>query len=102
MSVLSMIFTDKYKINLWAYKCSRLVSDSHTFQDSKKSYFINYEFDCDFTGVIYLLSCKKCKKFYIGSTTVSFRRRFNSQQGSIPSRKVLELHFSQVVPVWVL
>ena len=30
-----------------------------------------------FKGVIHFLSCKKCKKFYIGSTTDTFRRRFN-------------------------
>ena len=61
------------------------VSGSHTFLDShvKYTYCINYKFDCDSTEVIYLLSCKKCKKFYIGSTTDSFRRRFKNHKSCL-------------------
>ena len=39
-------------------------------------------FDCDLSGVIYLIICKKCSKIYVGSTTTSFRIRFNNNKGS--------------------
>ena len=44
---------------------------------------MNYRFDCDSVGVIYLLSCKKCNKLYIGSTTNSFRKRFNNHKSCL-------------------
>ena len=34
-------------------------------------------------GVIYLISCKKCRKQYVGSTITSFRYRFNNHKSSL-------------------
>ena len=52
----------------------QFASGSHVFQgsDCKHTYFINDHFHCDSVGVIYLLSCKKCSKLFIGSTINSF------------------------------
>ena len=43
-------------------------------------YYINFSFDCDSAGVIYLLTCKRCSKIYVGSTVTSFRKRFNNHK----------------------
>ena len=61
------------------------VSGSDTFRDydGKNSYKINYHFDCDSSGVVYLLSCKKCMKLYVGSTINTFRQRFNNHKSSL-------------------
>ena len=42
-----------------------------------KEYRINSTFDCDSSGVVYLLSCKVCGMQYVGSTFTPFRTRFN-------------------------
>ena len=49
----------------------------------KHTFCINYHFDCDSQGVIYLISCKKCGKQYVGSTITSFRYRFNNHKSSL-------------------
>ena len=46
-------------------------------------YYINFSFDCDSTGVIYLLTCDRCSKIYVGSTVTSFRKRFNNHKSSL-------------------
>ena len=43
-----------------------------------KEYRINSRFDCDSSGVVYLLSCKVCGLWYVSSTFTPFRTRFNN------------------------
>ena len=33
--------------------------------------------------MIYLISCKKCKKNYVGSTVTTFRKTFNDHKSSM-------------------
>ena len=48
----------------------------------KRSFHINHFFDCDSSGIIYLITCRKCNKQYVVSTTTSFRIRFNNHKSS--------------------
>ena len=50
---------------------------------SGRSFCINFLFDCDSEGMIYLISCRKCKRNYVGSTITSFRKRFNNHKSNI-------------------
>ena len=43
-----------------------------------KHYNENHYFNCDSKGVVYLLTCKVCKKQYVGQTTDKFRFRWNN------------------------
>ena len=52
---------------------------------SGREYDIDSDFNCDSSGVVYLLGCKVCDKQYVGSTFTSFRARFNNYKSS--SRK---------------
>ena len=52
---------------------------------SGREYDIKSDFNCDSSGVVYLLGCKLCGKQYVGSTFTSFRARFNTYKSS--SRK---------------
>lgn len=63
----------------------KFIMGGRTFSDSfsKQEFYINYRFDCDSVGVVYLLSCKKCNKQYVGNTTTSFRKRFNNHKSSL-------------------
>ena len=49
----------------------------------KRSFHINHSFDCDSQGVVYLTTCKKCGKEYVGSTTTRLRLRFNNHKSSL-------------------
>ena len=42
-----------------------------------------YIFDCNSSGVVYLITCKKCLKQYVGCTTTSFKARFNNHKSSL-------------------
>ena len=60
------------------------VEEGSSFEDGRgHMYYINFGFDCDSAGVIYLLNCKRCSKIYVGSTVTSFRKRFNNHKSSL-------------------
>ena len=63
----------------------KFVKEGRNFSNrmGNKKYFINYDFDCESRGIVYLLECEKCCKQYIGSTTTSFRKRFNNHKSSL-------------------
>ena len=46
-------------------------------------YYINFSFDCDSAGVVYLLTCKRCSKMYVGSTVTFFRKKFNNHKSRL-------------------
>ena len=52
---------------------------------SGKQYSMSSSFNCDCSGVVYLLGCKVCGKQYVGSNFTSSRTRFNIYESS--SRK---------------
>ena len=52
---------------------------------SGREYSISSRFNCDSSGVVYVLNCKVCGKQYINSTFTPFRVRFNNYKSS--SRK---------------
>ena len=38
------------------------VDEGNIFGPSNHTYYINFTFDCDSEGIVYLIICKKCKK----------------------------------------
>ena len=56
------------------------VEEVEKFVYDKYTYWINYSFDCDSEGVIYVLRCISCSKIYVGSTITSYRKRFNNHK----------------------
>ena len=62
---------------------STYVHEGCNFAGAGNAYFINYSFDCDSVGVIYLITCKKCANIYVGNTITSFRKRFNNHKSSL-------------------
>ena len=49
---------------------------------SREEYAIRGRFNCDSSGVVYLLGCRVCGKQYVGSTKAAFRGRFNNHKSS--------------------
>ena len=61
-----------------------VVEEGSSFEDGRgHMYYINFSFDCDSAGVVYLLTCKRCSKMYVGSTVTSFQKRFNKHKSSL-------------------
>ena len=44
---------------------------------------MNFHFDCTSICVMYLLTCRICKKQYSGSTITNFRERFNQYKSNL-------------------
>ena len=59
------------------------VEEAEEFEHGNKKYWINYPFDFDSEGVVYVIRCISCSKIYVGSTTTTFRKRFNNHKSSM-------------------
>ena len=44
---------------------------------------MKFSFDFNSKEVIYMIKCRECGKVYIGSTTTTFRKRFNNNKSSL-------------------
>ena len=60
-------------------------TDSFISTVTGETYKINHKFDCMEKCLIYLLTCNKCRKQYVGQTVDTFRYRWNNYRSN--SRK---------------
>ena len=51
--------------------------------------FLVFRRDCDSKNVIYLVSCKKCRLQYVGSTTTDLRIRFRNHKSAMLTNKTI-------------
>lgn len=69
------------------HKCSMCphlnCSSYFTSTVTKRSYPLRHSATCSSSYVIYLITCTKCKKQYVGMTTVQFRNRINQHRSNI-------------------
>ena len=90
------------------FKCERNRCDlcQNFFVESKsflslqtgKKYTIHSRLTCDSKNVIYLVSCKKCRLQYIGSTTTDFRISFRNHKSAMLTNKTtceVAVHFNK-------
>ena len=63
---------------------------------TREKYRIRQSFSCDSQNVIYLITCKKCKKQYVGYTTKTLRERTNHHRSSIftNQNRYISIHFN--------
>ena len=59
------------------YQVCLNVTETETFTSTStnQTYKINHEFNCNESSLIYLLTCKICRKQYVGQTVDIFRSR---------------------------
>ena len=55
-----------------------LETDTLTCSDDQTTYKINHKFDCNEKCLVYLITCSKCLKQYVGQTVAMFRSRWNN------------------------
>ena len=53
-------------------------ADSFTCSNDQTSFKINHRFDCNERCLIYLITCNRCLKQYVGRTVDEFRHRWNN------------------------
>ena len=73
------------------------IDDSKDFKSSntKEKFKLKGEFKCRTPGVIYLLTCEKCKLQYVGQTGRSFHDRIREHMYSIvKAENAIGIHFN--------
>ena len=72
--------------------CSKYVTSSKT----GVTYTIRHSFSCTSSNLIYLITCTKCKKQYVGLTTKQLNVRINHHRTSVLNHKqiYLSVHFN--------
>ncbi len=63
---------------------------------TRKCYKIRHAFSCSSSNVIYLITCNKCKKQYVGKTNKPLRERINHHRSSINMKqsRYISVHFN--------
>lgn len=70
--------------------CSQHLLVTSTFQDSHRkptAYRIRHSMSCKSTNVIYLITCNKCKKQYVGNTSKQLNTRINHHRSNILNKR---------------
>ncbi|OCT70327.1 hypothetical protein XELAEV_18037251mg [Xenopus laevis] len=67
--------------------CKYLKSQEIRSTVTRKTYSIKQFVNCNSTGVIYLITCKKCNKQYIGCTMISAKERIREHINQISNVK---------------
>ncbi len=74
------------------------INTGHYFRSTATTttYPIRHNFSCSSTNIIYLITCTKCRKQYVGMTTRSLRERINHHRTSIQTRqnRYVSRHFN--------
>ena len=57
-------------------------TETFTSTSTNQTYKINHEFNCNESSLIYLLTCKICRKQYVGQAPDIFRSRWNNYKSN--------------------
>ena len=81
-------------------KCCVSVVSASSFTSSvtKKQYKIQSKGNCSSANIVYLITCSKCHKQYVGETGRSLRERLNNHRSDIKLKKhtAIAIHFNDV------
>ena len=79
--------------------CCDSIVESNSFQDTTKlnTFFINNNFNCNSTNIIYHITCLKCNKAYVGQTSNKLKDRLNNHRSNITLHKptTIAIHFNE-------
>jgi len=83
-------------------KCKTCISITNTnyfiSHTTKRKYFIDARMHCGSTHIIYLITCDKCSKQYVGESGRTLRDRLNNHRSDIVLKKqtAISIHFNEV------
>ena len=79
-------------------KLDTYIADKASFvgQQTRNVYYLVDSLNCDSGNVVYLITCKKCLKKYVGETKIPLRLRANNHLSSIRSNHLSPIaeHFA--------
>jgi hypothetical protein len=79
-------------------KCCNFINATSTFYNTDRDtvYYIDGVFNCNSTDVIYVISCIKCNKLYVGQTGRMLKDRINNHRSDIRLKKAtaVSIHFN--------
>ena len=78
--------------------CSHINLTSSFFNTARdRFFFIENSFNCSSKDVIYIISCLKCNKLYVGQTARMIRDRLNNHRSDIKLKRptAISLHFNE-------
>ena len=77
--------------------CCNYIVESSTFSstNTKETFHIETTLNCNSHNIIYLITCTKCLKQYIGETSRKLKDRLNDHKSNISTRKntAIAIHF---------
>lgn len=80
-------------------KCCSHILKTSTYRDSKglNVHYIDDIFNCNSSDVVYLITCLKCNKLYVGQTKRMLKERLNNHRSDIVLRKptAIGIHFNE-------
>ena len=90
----------KYSINACkqprCLTCKVHLNTTPTFKSNyplnQTQYAIRHTFSCRSSNVVYLITCTKCKKQYVGCTTTELRVRISHHRSSINQKRATYIH----------
>ena len=89
------------KCNKITCKLCEILDVSNQFHSTttNKVYNISNNFNCNSSGLIYLITCSKCKIQYVGETKRTLRERFNNHRSDIRLKKqtTIGIHFNNIL-----
>ena len=81
-----------------SWKICHYINVTKEFRSNQtdETFKLNGDFNCNTVGVIYLISCNKCSKQYVGQTTRKFQTRIKEHIGDIKNNRdtVCAIHFN--------
>ena len=79
--------------------CCNYILTSNTYQDTDKlnTYTITDSLNCNSSNIIYLITCNKCDKKYVGQTSLTLKNRLNNHRSNINLNKptAIGIHFNE-------
>lgn len=79
--------------------CCKTIETGNSFSSSvtKEDFGINDPMTCDSKDVIYLISCSKCQKQYVGQTERRLKDRLNAHRSNIKNKTqtAIAIHFNE-------
>jgi hypothetical protein len=70
--------------------CAHHLLLTPTFKGSHKNsntYCVRHQLSCTTSNIVYLITCKRCKKQYVGQTTKQLNTRMNHHRSNIMNKK---------------
>jgi len=89
------------KCNRKTCKCCLSITTGNSFKSTitNKEYTIAFNMSCNSTDVIYLITCAKCNKQYIGETKRKLKERITNHRSTIKLKKptAVSIHFNDIL-----